>query len=74
MFLQFFNFPGGTIEAIVFIFLPEIINMLRNFSNSKSMRQKKNAQGGPKTAKKSQKWPKMTTRGRKSIRPIKITK
>ena len=30
--------------------------------------------GGPKTAKNGQKWPKMTTRGRKSIKPIKIAK
>ena len=27
---------------------------------------------GPKTAENGQKWPKMTTRGRKSIKPIKI--
>ena len=30
--------------------------------------------GGPKTAKNSRKWPKMTVRGRKSIKPIKIPK
>ena len=30
--------------------------------------------GGPKTAKNGQKWPKMTTSGRKSIKPIKIAK
>ena len=30
--------------------------------------------GGSKTAKNGQKWPKMTTRGRKSIKPIKIAK
>ena len=30
--------------------------------------------GAPKTAKNGQKWPKMTTRGRKSIKPIKIAK
>ena len=30
------------------------------------------AQGGPKTAKNGQKWPKMITSGRKSIKPIKI--
>ena len=30
--------------------------------------------GGPKTAENGQKWPKMTTRGRKSIKLIKIAK
>ena len=30
--------------------------------------------GGPKTAKNGQKWPKMTTRGRKLIKPTKIAK
>ena len=30
--------------------------------------------GVPKTAENGQKWPKMTTRGRKSIKPIKIAK
>ncbi len=29
---------------------------------------------GPKTAKNGQKWPQMTTRGRKLIKPIKIAK
>ena len=30
--------------------------------------------GGPKTAKNGQKWPKMTTRGRKLIKPFKIAR